>query len=320
MQTSIEQLEGLKQKLLVEMDWESISNDEAKKYQELMKKTRIDGFRPGKVPLNIVKQRFGAAVREEIIHLTMAKTFEEVVEEQSISFVGIPEFDMNNETTQEGATLAFSVIYEVLPEFEVNDAAGDSVTKITAKITDSDLEEALEGLRKQRVEWKDVERAAQDKDSVTIDFEGFLNGEAFEGGSAKGYQLELGSKSMIDGFEENIIGMKAGEMKDIHLTFPEKYHNDKLAGKDVTFKITMQAVEEPILPELDEKFADSFGVKEGGIEKLREDMMESMQSELNIALRNKFRDEIFQFNIRKKSTGIARSSGAGRAETFTAAS
>ncbi len=289
MQVSVESGEGLERRLLVDLPKEQVETEVEKKLSELAKTVRLDGFRPGKVPPRVVRQRFGDQVRQEVYGDLIQKSFYEAVQQSEVMPVGDPSIDLRD-TGEEGG-LSYTATFQVMPEIELADLAGKEVTKPVAEVTDADVEEMIDKLRSQRQSWEPVDRAAQDGDRVIIDFKGFVDGEAFEGGSAEDVPLVLGSGSMIDGFESGLLGAKAGEERTIEVTFPEDYRAEHLAGKPATFEIKVKAVEESRLPEIDEDFVKEFGVEEGTEEALRAEVRKNMESELEQKLSGLLKDQ-----------------------------
>lgn len=301
MQTQIEQLDGLKRRLTIQVEWEPIYKKELQKINEIAKKANIAGFRPGKAPVKIIKQRYGDSIRHEVLTEIMQKSVEDAVEQEKLEFAGQPEFSFDDEQTKENEILVFHVNYEMYPQFEVNELEGESITHVTASVTDSDIDQTLTDLQKQHAEWQPVERAAEDGDMVVIDFTGFLDGEKFAGGEAKGHRLILGSNSMIPGFETSIIGMSKADVKMIDVTFPAEYHSEDLAGKAAQFEITVHDVSEPKLLPLDDDFAEKFDIKEGGLAKLRETMQQQLSTELTKTLRQKNNQSLFDLLLEKNT-------------------
>lgn len=289
MQVSVESGEGLEKRLLVDLPAERVQGEVDKKLAELAKSVKLDGFRPGKVPMRVVKQRFGDHVRQDVYGDLIQATYYEALVEQKLAPVGDPSIELRD-AAQEGG-FSYTATFEVMPEIELADLSGQQITKVAAEVADADVDEMIEKLRKQRTEWSEVDRAAQDGDTLTIDFKGFIDGEAFDGGSAENVPLVLGSGSMIDGFEAGLLGASAGDERTIEVTFPEDYRATHLAGKPATFEIKVQRVAEPKLPEIDEDFVKEFGVEAGTEEALREEVRNNMANELQQKLQNMLKDE-----------------------------
>ncbi|MCG8394914.1 MAG: trigger factor [Pseudomonadales bacterium] len=289
MQVSVETTSGLERRLTVGVPAEKVDTAVEGKLQEAQKNIRLDGFRPGKVPMREVKRRFGSAVRNEVLADVMREAFIEAVEQEKLQPAGMPGFEATK--NEAGQDLEFVATFEVYPEVEL--AAFDSieVEKPQAEVNDADVDTMIETLRQQRAEFEEVDRAAENGDRVNIDFKGLKDGEAFEGGTAEGQNLELGSGQMIPGFEDGIVGMKAGDEKDIDVTFPEDYQSEELKGQDVVFQIKVNKVEGKTLPEVDAEFMKAFGVEDGDEAKFKAEVRKNMERELKNAISGKVKEQ-----------------------------
>lgn len=290
MQVSVESGEGLERRLLVDLPAERVEGEVDKKLAELAKTVRLDGFRPGKVPARVVKQRFGDQVRQEVYGDLIQASFYEAANDSELMPVGDPSIDLRDAAEEGG--LSYTATFQIMPQISLGDLSGREVVKPVAEVTEADVDEMIDKLRKQRTEWVDVDRAAQDGDTVHIDFKGLVDGEAFEGGSAENVPLVLGSGSMIDGFEAGLLGARAGDERTVEVTFPEDYRAEHLAGKPATFEIKVLRVAEPKLPEIDEDFVREFGVDEGTEEALRAEVRSNMESELEQRLKGMLKDNV----------------------------
>ena len=290
MQVSIETTSGLERKLTVGVPAERIENEVGARLQKAAKTVRIDGFRKGKVPVNVVKQRFGASIRQEVVGEIISSTFQEAIVQESIQPAGQPSIE--SVSGDDGQDLEYVAKFEVYPEIALADFAGIAVKKPVAEVADADLDKMVEVLREQQATWNEVERAAATGDNVNIDYAGVKDGEEFEGGSAQGQALELGSNKMIPGFEDAIVGMSAGEEKVVPLTFPEEYHSEDLKGAAVEFTIKVNAVNEKTLPELNDDFFIKYGVSEGGEAAFREEIRNNMERELKNATESKLKNRV----------------------------
>ena len=288
MQVSVETLEGLQRKMTVQLPAEKVNEIVDNKLRTIAKQVRLDGFRPGKVPLKVVKQRFGDHVRQEAYGELIQSTFYEAATGEKLNPAGEPKIDVKDDESG----FSYTAEFEVVPEVKLNDIAGATLERTTAEVADADVDEMLEKLRKQRVTRNNVERAAQDGDQVTVSFIGKVDGEEFEGGAAQNVPIELGSGRMIEGFEQGILGASAGEERTIYVDFPDDYQAENLAGKPATFEITVSEVAEPVLPEMDDEFAKAFGVEEGGLDKLRADIRENMERELSQKLKSQNKEKV----------------------------
>ncbi|MCB1710664.1 MAG: trigger factor, partial [Halioglobus sp.] len=228
MQVSIETTSGLERRLTVGVPAERIESEVNNRLQKAAGNVRLAGFRPGKVPMKVMRQRFGAGVRQEVLGEVMSRSFQEAVIQEKLRPAGQPSIEPKN--LEEGKDLEYVATFEVFPEVEIVEIKGLEVEKPVAQVTDADVDNIIDVFRKQQGKWTVVERAAAAGDKVNIDYVGTRDGAAFDGGSASGSDLELGSGRMIPGFEEGVAGMVAGEEKTLQLSFPEDYHNEELKG------------------------------------------------------------------------------------------
>ena len=290
MQVTVETTAGLERKMRVVVPSERVEVQVTEKIKQTAKQAKINGFRPGKVPLREVKRRFGAGIRQEVSSEMIQSTYGEALQKEDINPAGMPKIEEVN--IEEGKDLEYTAVFEVFPEIEVSGLESIEVERLSSSIEDADLEKMIDTLREQRLVYAETDRAAAEKDQVNLDFEGFLEDEPFEGGKAEGTDLVLGSGSMIPGFEDGLTGLKAGEEKDLKLTFPENYQAENLAGQEVLFKIKVNKVSEPELPELNDEFFEQFDVKEGGIEAFRKEVTNNMKRELDSAIKAKVKDQV----------------------------
>ena len=290
MQVSIETTTGLERRMTVTVPATEIDSAVDARLSEAAKTVRINGFRKGKVPMKVIRNRFGAGVRQEILGDVMNRSYYAALNEQGVKPAGQPKIEPK--TLEEGKDLEFVAVFEVYPEIELSDFSKIKAEKQVAEVTDKDIDTMIENLRQQRQGWKEVKRQARNDDRVNIDFVGTIDGEEFQGGSAKGTNLVLGSGRMIEGFEKGLLKSKAGDEVTLNLNFPEDYRNKDLAGKPVEFKVTVNSVEAPELPELNDEFFAAFGVTEGGEEGFRKEVKENMERELKKASKNRLKSEV----------------------------
>ncbi len=290
MQVSVESGEGLVKRLLVNLPADKVNELVDAKLKEAARTVRMDGFRPGKVPLRMVKQRYGQQIRQDVYGELIQSSFYEAATQENLRPVGEPSIELREEEAEGG--LAYTATFEVMPELEVADLSALEIKRPVTEVTDEDIDRMIEKLREQRTEWNDVDRAAQDGDRVTLDFTGIMDGEAFEGGSANDIPLVLGSGTMIPGFEEGLVGLKAGDEKTLELKFPEDYRVEHLAGKDVSFEVKVKAVAEPRLPEVDGAFIKALGVEEGTEEALRKEIRENMEREVRQKVKSRTKEAV----------------------------
>ncbi len=288
MQVSVESGEGLERRMTVELPAEQIETEVDKRLKQIGRTAKLDGFRPGKVPMKMLRKVYGGQVLQEVYGQMIETSYQQAIQQEKLHPAGLPKIEPK-EATEEGL-FGYVATLEVMPEIEAPKLEG-KVTRPLAEITEQDIEEMIEKLRKQRASWSEVERAAAEGDQVKISFEGKIDGEAFEGGSAEGVPLVLGSKRMIEGFEDALVGMIKDEKRTIELTFPEDYHKADLAGKPVSFEVEVSEVAEETLPEVDEAFAKDFGAEEG-VDKLKSDIRENMERELAQRVQAKIKSQV----------------------------
>jgi trigger factor len=291
MQVSVETTSPIERVLTISVPAARVDERVSSEVAKTAKTIRIDGFRKGKVPVSVVKKRYGQGIRMDAVEQIMRDAYVEAIQKESIQPAGMPSIEPKN--FAEGADLEFVVKIEVYPEVTLADNASIKVDRVVSDVTDADVDVMLETLRKQNAEWTAVERASADGDQVTIDFVGYLGDEAFEGGAAQAHKLVLGSNTMIPGFESGVIGAKTGEERTISVTFPDDYQAENLKGKEATFKITVSEVAEQILPELDDAFVEKFGLADATIDALRAEVRKNMERELNQAIKAKLKNALF---------------------------
>lgn len=290
MQVSVENTSALERRMTIAVPAERVENEVNKRLQQTAKRAKVAGFRPGKVPMSVIRQRFEADARQEAFGDLVQASFYEAIVEQKLNPAGAPAVEPKS--FEKGKDLEFVAIFEVFPEFTVAGLESINVERLSAEVADADLDNMLEVLRKQNTRFEAVERAAQNDDQVNIDFVGKVDGEVFAGGSAKGTQLVLGSGRMIPGLEDGLVGAKAGEERVVNVTFPEDYQNLDLAGKAAEFTITVNSVAAPVLPELNEEFFAQFGIKESTLEGFRAEVRKNMERELRQAIKTKVKNQV----------------------------
>jgi trigger factor len=287
MQVSVETTQGLGRRLSITIKSEDITKAIDKELINTAKKVRIDGFRKGKVPLKVVEQRYGASILQDALSDLMQRNFIDAIIQEKLNPAGAPVYTPKE--YKKGEDYTFTVEFEVYPEIKVKDLDKIEVEKPVAEVVDADVETMIETLRKQQGTWKTVEKAAEEQNRVILDFLGKVDGAEFEGGKADDFALVLGQGRMIPGFEDAIMGHKAGDEFDINVTFPESYHAENLKGKPAVFSAKLKKVEELELPELTEDVVKRFGIADGTVESLRAEVRKNMQRELNTTIRNKIK-------------------------------
>lgn len=291
MQVTSEAVSGVARRLNVSVPTSRVNEQFEARLKRTAKTVKINGFRPGKVPLNVVRREYGAGIYQEVVNDVIRDTVFEAIQQEKINAVGMPNID---KVENKEDALVYQATVEVYPEVEVKAFDTLEVERKTTEVNDKDVDQMIENLQKQRQAWAETKGMAKKDMQVTFDFEGTVDGEKFEGGTAEDFKLVLGSGRMIPGFEDGIVGMKKGEEKVIDVTFPEDYQAENLAGKAAQFKITVKQVEKPKLPEIDAEFLKTFGLtEEEGVEKLKADVRKNMDREVKNGLRNQVKAATF---------------------------
>ncbi len=285
MQVSVESISKLERRMQVQVPAERVTKEIAARLKSLSRTARLNGFRPGKAPLKVIRQQFGSQVHREVIGELLQSSFAEAVTEKQLSPAGNPRIEP--QSVGEGQDLTYIATFEVFPEVALQPFDSLQVERISAEVTDGDVDAMIERLRKQQMKYTPVERAAAAGDKVTIDFVGTIDGAEFAGGKGENVRIILGEGRMLPELEQGLIGASPAEHRDIAVHFPADYRATELAGKLAVFATEIKTLEEPTLPELDEEFCKSFGVTEGGVAKLREDVAANMRRELEQNLRNR---------------------------------
>ncbi len=291
MQVSVETTSGLERQVTITVPAERIDQDVNKQVQQQARSRRLDGFRPGKVPTSVIKRMFGKAIRSDVLSQVVQESFYQAVDQEKLMPAGMPNIEFRKDV--EGEDLEFVATFEVYPEIELADFSSVEVEKLSAEIKEEDLDEMINTLRKQQGDWESVERVAEEGDRLNIDFEGFVDGEAFDGGRAEAMDLVLGSGSMIPGFESGLVGVSAGDELDLNVSFPDDYHAENLKGKPAVFKVKVNSISAQSLPELNEEFFARFGIDESTVEGFRSEVKKNMARELKHALKTKLKDQVF---------------------------
>ena len=287
--TSVETVSALRRRLNATIPQQAVRSQVADRLKRIGRTAKIAGFRPGKIPGKILEQHYGSEARQEALGEALQKSFVEAIQAKSLKVAGDPEFTVktNDWSADE---IEYSATFEVYPEVVLGDISGESVLRFTYELSQADVDNTIATLRKQRATYAAVSRAAQNEDKVVIDFSGTLDGKAFEGGEAKDYPVLLGSGRMLNDFEAAIVGMNIGETKSFDMTFPENYHGKDVAGKQVTFKITLKSVEAQVLPEVDGEFAKSVGIADGDVSRLEDEIRSNLAREVTRRLKGRNKD------------------------------
>ena len=289
MKTSLSTLEGLKRSLTVELPIDTFNQKTDKILQSLAKKARIDGFRKGKIPATILRQRFGASAKADATNEVVTETLEEALADADVSPAAQP--SLTNVDTESRDNFSYTIEFEVYPEVSVAPLSNLNIDQINATVSDEDEERALQDLQDRATEYKTVKRKSKNGDRLIIDFEGLLDGESFEGGAAEGFEIILGRGAMIEGFEQGLIDVAAGKTVEVKATFPEDYHVENLAGREALFKVKVKEVGSPKEMKLDDEFAKKYGEKD--FETMKSRMSKQMQLELSSRIVQQNKDAAF---------------------------
>jgi len=298
MQVSVEAGDGLERKVTVQVPAETVEAEVNNRLNSLKNTVRIDGFRPGKIPLKVIKQKYAGTILQEVAGELMQRTFQEALSQENLTPAGDPQIDASDLVL--GQVMEYTATFEVYPEVTIAPIAELAVEKVEASVEDADVDNMIDVLRKQKMDWSEVERASADGDRISIDFVGSVGGEAFDGGSANDMPMVLGAGQMIPGFEEKLTGLKSSDETTFKVPFPDDYAAKELAGKEAEFSVTVKKVEESAMPEVDEEFAKTFGVESGDVDQLKTEikanMVRELSKRLNVLLKQSVMDGLVDAN------------------------
>ncbi len=302
MQVSVETTSNLERRLTITLPADSVNTAVDARIKQVAPQVNLNGFRKGKVPFRVVKQNYGAGIRQEVLGEMMSESFGKAVEQEKLRPAGQPAVEPQEIDPAKDFT--FTATFEVYPEFGLNSLKDVEIKKPVTEISGADVDDMIETLRKQQATFEESDKAAEDGDQLDIDFEGFKDGEAFEGGAAQGSSLVLGSKSMIPGFEDGLLGAKAGDEKELNLSFPDDYHAEDLKGQAVVFKVKVNSVKAQQLPEIDDEFMKKFGVEDGSVDSLKAEVQKNMERELKQALKNRIKTQVMDAVLDKNEIQV----------------
>lgn len=291
MTVSVEALQGLERKVTITVPSQKIEEEVGLRLQNLARKVKVHGFRPGKVPLSVVKQQYSASVRDEVSREMVQSTLYDALKTHELIPAGTPYIEPQQVLPEQD--FIYSARFEIFPEITIKELENANIEVISATVSDADVNELIEKLREQNKNWKDVERPVEMGDKVTFDFLGSIDGKPFDGGEAQDYELVMGSGKMVDGFESGMVGAQKDKAIDIDVKFPDDYGHEALAGKQASFNITVKRIMAGDLPALDDEFAAIFNVKTGGVEALKADVKENMSRELERRVSSVNREKAF---------------------------
>ena len=290
MQVTVESTGKLERRMRVELPAERIEQEIDSRLKRVGKTAKIKGFRPGKVPAKVVRQRYGKQIRDEVLGELMQKSYTEAVVQEKLNPAGGPKIEADDGT--DGSNFAYVATFEIMPEVELQGLDKIKVEKAAVDIGDADLDAMIDKLREQKADWQEVDRKSADGDRVVCDFSGMLDGEPVDGGQGTNVPVVLGQGQMLPDFEKGLKGVSAGDEKTFKVKFPKDYHAEDLQGKKVDFTVNVHSVEEQVLPDVDDEFAGLFGIEEGGIEKFKQDVRENMEREARQKVKNDLREQV----------------------------
>ena len=288
MDVIVETTGSLERRMRVEMPITTINQQIDSRLKSVGKTAKLKGFRPGKVPAKIIKQRYGRQVREEVVGEVLQKSYAQAITEQGLKPAGQPKIEAEDEN---GKTFLFTATFEVMPEIELQDLEKIKTDKINVSIHSDDIDEMILNLRKQKAVWKQVNRKSRNGDRVVIDFEGKLKGDSFSGGEGKELPVILGSGQMLPDFEKGLIGVSAGEEKTFKVKFPKDYHSKDLAGNKADFTISVHRIEKENLPKVDANFIKDFNIDDGNVDQFKKEIEENMNREAEQKIKNITREQ-----------------------------
>lgn len=292
MQVSVEQSGNIERKMTISLPAERVDSEVTRQLQRLSKQVKVPGFRPGKVPMKIMKSRYLGQVMQDVIGDLIQSSYQEALGQESLRPAGPPAIETSS--GGEGKDLEYTATFEVYPDLAELNLSGLKIERTLCEISDQDIDTTLDSLRRQRVEWKNIDSEAKEGNRVTLDFTGSVDGEPFTGGEGKAMPVVIGSGSLIPGFEDQLIGIKEGEERTLNVNFPDDYHATEMAGKEAVFEVKVAEVAEEVLPDVDEELAKSYGVEEGGIEKFRDEIRDNLSREAGDRIEITVRDALFQ--------------------------
>jgi trigger factor len=319
MTVTVETLEKLERRITLSLPATEINTEVESRLKRLARTVKADGFRPGKVPMSVVAQRYGYSVQYEVMNDKIGQAFANAAKEANLRVAGVPNITQKDESPE--GVLAFDATFEVYPEVKIGDLSGVEVERVSAEVSEEAIDKTLDILRKQRRTFsqRPAGEGAQEGDRVTIDFEGKIDGEPFAGGKAEGFQFLIGEGQMLEQFDKAVRGMKTGESKTFPLQFPEDYHGKDVAGKEADFLVTMKKIEQPNLPDVDAEFAKSLGIAEGTVEALRADIKKNLEREVKFRVQARNKAAVMDALVKAAELDVPKALVANEVERMTEA-
>lgn len=301
MQVSLETTEGLERRMTVSVPAERVDAEVENRLKNLSRTVRLKGFRPGKVPMKVVENRYGPEVRREVVDEVTRKSFYEAINQEKLPVIGMPRFQLR--AVEPGRDLEYEAVFDVLGKIDLAPLGSARISRPVAEITEADVDAMIDNLRRQRGEWREVSRPAARDDRLIVDFVGRIDGEEFQGNRGQQVPLQIGAGQFIPGFEDGLIGVGAGETRLVEVDFPSDYHVSAVAGKHAQFEIQVHGIAELVPAEVDEAFIRSFDVEDGTAESLRSELRKTMQDEMDEAIRDQLRKQALDV-LHSENSGI----------------
>ena len=302
---NVETLQGLERRVSMKLPTDDIERQVDERLKKLARNIRMPGFRPGKVPMKLVSQTYGPQVRSEVLTDAVQKAFNDAVKEANLKVAGYPRIEKKDGADDKA--LEFSAIFEVYPEIKVGDLADATIERPQVTVDDAAVDKTIEILRKQRTKFVEASRPAKDGDRLTVDFEGTIDGQPFQGGAAKDFVFPVGEGRMLKEFDDAARGMSAGEAKTFELKFPDDYHGKEVAGKTASFKLTVKKLEEPQQPEINADFAKSLGIADGDVQKMRSEIRANVERESGKRIEARVKSQVLDALIAKTPLELPKS-------------
>ena len=306
MQANLEKIGNIERRLNISLPAQDVDSEVSTRLKKLAQTMKMHGFRPGKVPLKVVAQQYGSQVRQEVLADKLQKTFGDAIRDNNLRVAGYPRFE-TLPGEESSAELAYSATFEIYPEVTLGELGEVAVKRPVLEVSDAEVDKTVEVLRKQRATYEPVERAAQKDDTVTIDFNGEIEGQPFQGGEGKDVRMVLGAGRMLPEFENAVLDLKPNETRSFDLAYPDDYHGREVAGKTARFSLTLKSVEAPRLPALDAEFAKSLGIADGDLEKMRSEVRLNVEREVQARIRARLREQVFQALVERSSLDVPQS-------------
>ena len=300
--TDLKSISEIKKEMTIEISSKLIEESVTQRLKVIGRKAKIKGFRPGKIPSRVVKQHYGAEANQEALSELIQQSYSDALVENKFRPVGSPQIEPQE--NKNNSNFIYKATFEVLPEIKLKGLDGIKIDKPEVDITDKDLDLMMDKLRKQKRTWSETTKKSSEGDQITIDFKGSLNGEVIQGGEGKNVPIILGEGQMLPDFEKSLYSLKIGENKKFNVKFPNDYHSQELAGKKINFDVSVNLVEKSVLPEVNDKLAEEFGVKEGGIEKLKSDVKDNMLREVNQRVAQDIKEQVMNKLIKANDIDI----------------